>query len=283
MKRSLYFIILLLAVPFTRAFAQDSESGPAPDILEFYHVADSIARFPLSEDSLVIMGSKPVDNSFVTFLGYKTERRVRIAVVTPQPFKNIKDITLVLRFNGPRPYTGKITTWGYVFDRNGDAKVDYLVLLGGAAAFLDDEVPANFPNAGQHLDPDQLEIYASHCNLIFNHWADDDFNGKLDAVVQTDMDPKKGWVDREIFARSVRFNGKLDEAWAFRGDMSAKHQGIKIKENSIPYNQVGGGTAAIDKKAFDDHNAVLSLINRAVKLCGFKADDFSLEGADEDN
>jgi hypothetical protein len=278
MKRSFYLILFILAIPFSRMRAQDEST--APDLLEFYHTADSIAHYPLSEDSLKIMGSKLIDKNYVTFLGYKTERRVRIAVVTTAPFKNVKDISLIVRFQGVKPYTGKITTWGYVFDRNGDGKVDYLELLGGAAAFLADDVPADFPDAGKHLNQDQMEIFASHCNLIFNHWADDDFNGKLDAVVQTDMDPKKAWVNREIFARSVRFNGKLDEAWSFRGDPAAPHGAIKIRNNSIVYSQAGGGTALIDKDAFEEHTNVLTLINRAVKLCGFKADDFSLEPAD---
>jgi len=106
--------------------------------VQFYPVADSICDYPALYETLVIVCQEKIDSLFVTFIGSKSQKRIFIGAITKKPIHNpSKEISRIVDIDGIKPLLGKVSTWGYIFDRNNDGKIDYMALVGGAAAFKD--------------------------------------------------------------------------------------------------------------------------------------------------
>jgi hypothetical protein len=265
-----------LCSPVTHSYAQiPARRG---DMLEFYGFADTVAMFAPSPDSLRIIKQKFVDRFYVSFIGFQKSPKVRIVAVTDKPIKNVrKDILLTVDFNGVWPRAGKVTSWGYIFDRNKDGKIDFLSLLGGAAPYERSDMPSDYPPRGipfESYTSSQQELWVSHCQLIFNYWADDNFDGKLDGLIHIDMDPVRDWVQDQIVVRSTMFNDKFDDVWAFQYTMDNKADTIIVHDNAIPYHPIDKSAPTISVDTFRYKNGILDLINRTVRLAGLGCDDF---------
>lgn len=246
------------------------------NIIDFFGFADSIAQTPPMISELVILGSKKINKRYVTIAGYPEDKSVLLAAVTLKPIKNLgAEISLAVRYRKMQPNVGPTSTWGYIFDRNGDGKVDYMALLGGAAGYKDDRFPDAFPAKGSVLRAEQVDYFLSHCRLVFNHWADDNFDDTLDAVIHIDMDPDRDFVDRQIVARSTAFDGRFDEVWAFREGVGTLPDVPLHTATSIAYHPIGKPGDFITKATLDDKSNILRLINTAVKQLKFTAKNFS--------
>jgi hypothetical protein len=265
-----------LFVPFIAILLLTQAAWPQENgILDFYGHADTVCLFPPFGKDLVIVCQKKLSRRYVTFVGSQGDPRVLLAAVTLKPLPDPKtSISLTPEFVGINPNPGKTSTWGYVYDRNGDGAIDYLALVGGAAAYKPADFFEGFPERSKALTYDQADYYVGHCRIVFNHWADDNFDGTLDAAVQIDMDPDRDWVDRQIVVRSTRFDGEFDEVWAFRGAMGDDRDSVEHTATSVPYHPIGKPEAAIDAAAFNEKTAILRLINQAAKECGLTRDNF---------
>ncbi len=242
------------------------------NIVDFYRYADSVSQTPPMVNELRILGQKKVMNRYVTFVGYKEDKSILFAAVTLAPIKNLNtDISLSVDFHEMIPDMGKTSTWGYVFDRNHDGKIDYMTLVGGAAPYKDSEFPADFPYRGQPLLSAQLNYYISHCRLVFNHWADDNYDGMLDAVIHIDMDPERDFVDHQIVIRSTAFNGAFDDVWAFRGSEGAIPDSVPHTLTSVQYHPINKPPDAITQPILDDKSQIMKLLNTALKELKFGA------------
>jgi len=247
------------------------------DILTFYPVADSISSFPLPINQYEIKTQKKLMDRYVTFIGKKKENTICIAAVTLTPIRNLqKELSLTVQFQGPKLYIGEVTTWGYIFDRNGDGKIDYLALVGGAAAVEDSTIADDFPGFGSPMNRKQFEQYIGHCQILFNHWADDNFDGTIDAVVHYDMDPIRNWMKRRLVIRSTGFDGKFEEVWAFRGKITSTREITPFTETEVPFYELGSNQSTFTKKMMDQSSGILQLINRAIVLCKIGAEKFRL-------
>jgi hypothetical protein len=276
----MFILCLELFLPSKYALAQ----GPTRkgDMVNFYGFADTIATYPPSEDSLRIIKQKFVQGFYVAFVGFQKSPKVRIVTVTPEPIKNIKkDITLTVQFDGIYPRAGKVTSWGYIFDRNKDGKIDFLSLLGGAAPYDRGDMPENYPVRKVQLNMDQIEFMVSHCQLVFNYWADDNFDGKLDGLIHIDMDPTRDWVQDQIVVRSKKFNQTFDDVWAFQYTIDNRADTVIFHNNTIPYHPIDNTPPYITEKTFKDKTEILQLINRAANVAGLRAGDF-VSGKDEE-
>lgn len=259
------------------------------DLINFYPVADTLCTYPeittpidtICQISMPQYARKKVGNRYVTdttkiyvsFLGYKGQKNVFIAALTMKPIENPNfDIMRIVDFDGTSPKLGRVTTWGYVFDRNNDGKIDYMALVDGAAAFKSDMIPADFPVRGQNLTMPQLELFMSHCKIIFNHWADDNFDGKIDAVVHVDMDSVRDWVDRRLVIRSTKFEGNFDEVWSFRKYITDEHGSVEYSKTAVPYRPLGKLSGEITKANLDEKTAILDLLNKAAVKCDLGKD-----------
>jgi hypothetical protein len=266
MKR-LFVLLVLLAAP---AVAQEKES-----VLTFFRTADSISAFPSPITAYEIKCQRKLMKRYVTFIGRKGDQRIFIAAITLKPIKNLrKELTLTAKLEGPKPSLGETSTWGYVFDRNGDGRLDYLALVGTAAAVEGENFPDDFPGFGSPMSAKQFERYIGSCRIVFNHWADDNYDGTIDAGVLFDMDPFRNWVMRNLLVRSTKFNGKFDDVRAFRTNIASATASVDFTPTEVPYYPLGSNKGTITKSMFDDATALLSLLNRAAALCKVGAEDF---------
>jgi len=236
----------------------------------FYPTADSISEFPDASHELAVICQKKIEGRYVTFIGRKNENKIFMAAVTLKPIKDVNnEISRIVNFDGPRPNPGKITTWGYVFDRNNDGKIDYMALVGGAGAFEDRKMPPDYPRRGDRLSNAEMQYFIAHCKLIFNHWADDNFDGTLDAGVMAEGDSVRDFVQRRIVVRSTRFNKKFDDVWGFQGSLTptTEHLIVKYSPTRVPYFSAGRGKSEITAATFEEKTAILQLLNRAAAAC----------------
>jgi hypothetical protein len=244
-------------------------------ILDFYRYADSVAQAPPMINELTILGQKKLMNRYVTIIGTPEDKGVLIAAVTLKPIKDItQEISLSVRFRKTVPNVGPTSTWGYIFDRNHDGKVDYMALLGGAAGFKDESFDEKFPEKKSALMANQMEYFLSHCRLVFNHWADDNFDDTLDAVIHIDMDPGRDFVDKEIVVRSTKFDRKFDDVWAFRLDTTLPPDSVLHTATSVAYHPIGKSSDFISPATLDEKSGILRLINGAIKKMKLSAKNF---------
>ncbi|MBI1805775.1 MAG: hypothetical protein HYR76_01835 [Ignavibacteria bacterium] len=269
MKHRLFLAFTLVGILPVILFGQEENKS----LLGFYPTADSISEFPPLEAELAIICQKKIGKHYVTFIGRKDEKKIFIAAVTLKPVKDIKkEISLTVNFDGVKPNVGKVSTWGYVFDRNNDGKIDYMALIGGAGAFEGKNFPDEYPVRDQHLDMQQLELFVSHCKLIFNHWADDNFDDTLDAMVHIDIDPVRDWVKRKMVIRSTKFDGKFDDVWAFIDKITEDPDTVEHTSTSVAFRPIGKLSGQITKETLMEKTAVLQLLNRAAAQCGVTKD-----------
>jgi hypothetical protein len=240
-----------------------------PGITEFFPFADSVTRHPPFRNELTTLCQVRVHDRWVSFVGFRSTRTVLYVTFTldslPDP---VADVSLSVGFDSARPTLGKVSTWGYPFDRNRDGKIDYFALVGGAAPFEDGDFPPNFPKKQEPLMMHHIQLFIAKCRIVFNHWADDNYDGMLDGVVQADMDPDRAWVYREILARSKKYDRRFDDVWTFRTDTSSFNDTISYTPDHVTYRPVGMPPAAFGWRELDDKSAVLTLMNEAVARCG---------------
>jgi hypothetical protein len=280
----IYFMGIITLILFVSSSLSAQE-----DLINFYPVADTLCTYPEITQPIDTICQLPmpqytrkkvgkrfvIDSSkiYVSFLGYTGSKKVFIAALTMKPIENPNfDIMRIVDFDGTAPKLGRITTWGYVFDRNNDGKIDYMALVDGAAAFKDDRVPPDFPVRGQNLTMPQLEMFMSHCKIIFNHWADDNFDGKIDCAVHTDMDSVRDWVDRRLVIRSTKFDGTFDEVWAFHKYITDDHEAVAYSKTAVPYRPLGKLSGQITKATMDEKTTILELLNKAALKCNLGKD-----------
>jgi len=267
-RNSLIFIITGLFLA-----AADTSAQSGVDVVNFYPVADSVTQTPFPIGRYEIKYRKNLMGRYVTFIGKKKDRKVLIAAITMEPIKSVqKDMRLSVEFHGPKPYIGEVSTWGYIFDRNGDGRIDYLALVGGAAAVEDSSITDDFPGFQNPMSRKQFEQYIEHTRIMFNHYADDNYDGEIDAVVHYDMDPIRNWMKRWLVVRSTKFDGQFEEVWAFRGKMSPNQEITNFTPTEVPYYELGSDRSVMTKQVFDEASGFLQLINRALAECKIKPD-----------
>ncbi len=251
--------------------ASGNASARQSSIIDFYHYADSIATYPAVDKQLRVICSHKLEGKNVTFIGFSGDSVARIVAVTMSPITDVKkEISLIVDFEGIRPVVGKISTWGYMYDRNGDGKIDYLALVGGAAAYKGADFPDDFPQRQQPLSRQQVEYFLGACKIIFNHLADDNYDGRIDAMVQVDMDPERDWVERNLLVRSTSFDSTFNDVRAFRTSFDEAVDTVAHTSHAVPYHPVAKPPDVIDERMFESRTAILHLINQAVGLCKLK-------------
>jgi hypothetical protein len=261
MKR-LVLVMLALAAGAAGLSAQ-------PDIVDFFETADSVSAHPPFRNELTTFCQVRVLDRWVAFVGFKGTKTLLYVTFTLDSIADpVVDVSPIVGYEKARPVLGKVATWGYPFDRNRDGKIDYLALVGGAAPFEDADFPANYPKQGEAMMMGHVELFLKKCRIIFNHWADDNYDGKIDATVQADMDPERVWVYRQILARSKKFDGRFDDVAAFRRDTSSFSDTLTFTPDRVSYRPVGSPAGSFGMKELDEKSAVMRLINQAIDACG---------------
>jgi hypothetical protein len=238
------------------------------NIVDFYEIADSVASHPPFRNELTTLCQVRVLDRWVSFVGFKSTKTALYVTFTLDSLADpVTDVSPIVGYEKARPVLGKVATWGYLFDRNRDGKVDYLALVGGAAPFEDADFPPNFPRQGEPMMIGNVELFVEKCKIIFTHWADDNYDGMIDGTVQADMDPDRAWVYRQILARSTKFDGRFDHVTAFRDDDSPFSDTLSFTPDRVSHRPVGMPAGSFGMKELDDKSAVMALINQAVTAC----------------
>lgn len=240
-----------------------------PNIVEFHATADSVTAYPPFRSELTTLCQVRVQDRWVGFVGFRGTRTLLFVTFTldslPDP---AADVSTIVGFENGRPHLGKVTTWGYPFDRNRDGKIDYFALVGGAAPYEDADFPPNYPKGGEQLMLHHLELFVAKCRIVFSHWADDNYDGAIDAAVLADMDPERNWIARQILARSTKFDRRFDDVQAFRTDTSSFADTVSFTPERVSHRPVGMPAGSFGMKELDDKTAVMALMNRAIAACG---------------
>jgi len=218
----------MLAVGPSSAFAQRA-------LLDFYPVARDRAATPPDEGRLRIVCEKelpgvgvpePYRKLRLTLVSAGTPRLL-LAVFSKKKLRDLKEaISLHVRYDPlptALPRSSGSYDWGYLYDRNGDGRVDYLVSLQNAHPVLPDSIPADFPvpvaGADGHyrIAGPLLFKMIELGQMVFRHYADDNFDGRVDGVVMEEFDSLRPMFVRDwlLFRRSQP-DGAVDQGWAFR-------------------------------------------------------------------
>ncbi|HLF14460.1 MAG TPA: hypothetical protein VI932_06190 [Bacteroidota bacterium] len=260
MKRAVFLAAALLAA--------SAGLRAQPDVTEFFPVADSVTEHPPFRTELTTFHQVRVNQRWVSFVGFQNTRTVLYVTFTLDSLDDpVRDVSQTVGFEKARPTLGKVSTWGYPFDRNRDGKIDYLALVGGAAPFEDGDFPPNYPKQSEQVMIHHVELFIAKCKIVFNHWADDNYDGMIDGAVMADMDPERNWVYRRILARSKKFDGILDDVWAFRTDTSSFLDSVSYGPERVSYRPIGTPPGSFGKKELDEKSAVMILMNEAIAAC----------------
>jgi hypothetical protein len=265
----LLFLALLTSCP---ALGQE-------DMQSFYPKVRGLAESPPDESSLKIVCQKKVGDRYVTFAGVDG-KTLLLATVTPFKLRDAsKSLWLRQRFvpAGARGRKQTTSDWGYVFDRNGDGRVDYVCFLMGPMPIKPADFPADFPKADAQghiaMSREQLDYFMKHSAFVFRHYADENFDGELDAVLVEELDPERMWVDRWLVAKSSHFDGVMDTAWCFTDDPSVP-QSVPEKADG-GYRWHGYGREIMDAAYLEGFSqTVYSPLRAGAEACGLTKDSF---------
>jgi hypothetical protein len=255
------FTLLLLLIP--------AASAAQPGLTDFFPTADSVTAHAPFKSELTTLCQVRLLGRYVSFVGFKSTRTVLYVTFTLDSVNDpVADVSPIVGFENARPSLGKVQTWGYPFDRNRDGKIDYLALVGGAAPFEDEDFPVNYPRGQEELMIHHVQLFVEKCRIVFNHWADDNYDGRLDAVIHADMDTARSWVYRYIHAASASGDGKFDDVWSFRTDTSWFNDSVTVTDEGVLYHPIGLPPGILGQKDLDEKSAVMTLMNEAIDSCG---------------
>lgn len=256
------------------------------DIISFYPRAFGRTQTPPDRAVLRVARQVQIHDRYVTFVGVDPllgaivgldPHKVLLAAITPKPLLNPNQTLYLKTVFNPMPTAGPVQDWGYVFDRNGDGKIDYVAWLVGAGPVKQKDFPANYPKRGQRLTLDQLGVALESSRLIFEHWADDNFEGRLSGIVFEAADPERDWVEGWTVVRSSHFDGVLDECWHFRESIETRmvaceHSGDGYRTRRL---RIFGNTFGRNDLA--KKSDILRMLNDAAQMGGLTSDSFYQE------
>ncbi|HYW04521.1 MAG TPA: hypothetical protein VFA86_11335 [Gammaproteobacteria bacterium] len=262
--RQLFRVLAGLAVFALAASAGAAVPATRGDFVSFYPLAlhEAHTRHPLDQYQLVC--TRPATGGAYVSLVADTSGAVVLVAISREEPQNVR--SLLDPKNNPRA----TRDWAYAWDRNGDGKIDYLVYyLGVEMVVTQGALPEGFPGGMRPaLNMNQLRFALEHMRMTFYYAADDDFDGRVDAMIFPYHDGKVPmWVKGHFVLRSTRFDGHADRDWAFRDD-------ITRLSGPAPRN-AHGYRVRIDPSAGAGGDGVLAHwsellgeFNAAVRACG---------------
>jgi len=250
------------------------------NILTFYNKAAAKIQSPPDESYLQLICRKKIDNLYVTFVGWETGK-VLLAAITEKklkkPDENILLKVLFIELPEPpfgQPTAGNIVDWGYVYDRNGNGKIDYVSYLVGPMPVEQKDFPADYPKRGESVNLSELKIFLDSNQLLFTHWADDNYDGKVDAVVFEALDPERDWVEGWMVVRSSKFDGVVDEGWYFKDDINVKEKDAERAGNGFRTRRIPGIEPVFGPGELAQKDRILNMFNKAAEKCKLTSNSF---------
>ncbi len=261
-------------------------------LLDFYPVARDRAAAPPDESALKLVCEKELTGDAVP-AAYRGLRLSLLSAGTPRLLlaafsrKKLGDpkeaLSLHVRYDPlptALPRRSGTYDWGYLYDRNGDGRVDYLVYLQNAHPVLPDSVPADFPmpTAGAEgrlrVSGALLFKMIELGQMVFRHYADDDFDGRVDGVVMEEFDTVRPMFVRDwlLFRRSAP-DGPVDQGWAFRHAPLDTTRVLVPEGGGFQVASIAPGEPPLAAATvFDRATERLALINQVLGQCRLGAE-----------
>jgi hypothetical protein len=285
------------------------------DIVSFYPTVAAEADHPPPLKSLVVLCEQQLEwrerRGRLTFVGHPdgTALLVVIDAKVGIPEKTISLTPIGGEFP-PRRLTPPHSAWGYIWDRNGDARVDYLALLSEPLFVLPDSVPVEFPTViqapesselddatyyfgwadrppsrepGQRsgrfsrtvkgpagtvaIDRDALPILMDRLRVVFRHYDDDNFDGRLEAIILAE--PEFDWdliVRSTVFYRASGW-GLVDSVWSYRNAITDSVSAERPLGRDYYHSPLSLQRMPVST-FFDQGEGFMELINLGVSKCG---------------
>ena len=187
------------------------------DVISFFpHVHKIIQAPPPLMKTLNQYFTGKIDDGYITLL--KTSEQGM--VVGTWSKKPLDDVKKYISLDSVDSYG---IEWLYLFDRNGDGQFDYVCFPVGPMLIQPTDLPADFPKAQKAaiLNKSQMLYFMTHVRMVFSHYADDNFDGQIDAAVIDVADSKHFMtVGQWVFIRSSKYDGVPDTAWFFYDDIN---------------------------------------------------------------
>jgi hypothetical protein len=282
-------ILIRSIVPFVLfliIFCTAHRSTAGSDFIDFYPTAEARTQSPPDLSSLSILcREKKFGRQHVTFVG-DPNKKVLLVVFTD---KRVKDLTKVITlktvfvqdskksFPKPSARVGPDATldWAYVYDRNGDGRLDYLAFLFAAIPVKPDDFPSDYPTGGRITSFEQIELTYRHSRLLFSHHADDNFDGSSDAVVAAVLDPDRyPWVEQFGVLRSTKFDGNVDETWTFKKSIAQRTGTVAQRDQHYILQNAPDTKLMTGKEWLGFGTELMQVINDFARKCGLAKESF---------
>lgn len=260
------------------------------DALAFHATAQATINAPPAADSLRVACTREVRagethiaaQGWFSLLTAPRDSAIWLAAFTLRRITHVRDAIATSPRWSPmptaRPGPNGSLDWAWIWDRNGDGLVDYVAYLQNAHAVLPDPLPDSFPTPTRNADGSfsvtapLLYAVIDHAAMVFRHYADDDFDGRVDVAVTEEFDSARpmfvrGWV----VSRASKLDGVVDEAWAFRHAITDTTRILPREADGsyrIPAISAADGSGserASDRLAHG--TAILTAINRVNAQC----------------
>lgn len=269
---NLMIVLLILSAGAVPCKAEDS-------ILTFYEKAVKRIDSPPDESRLSVECREKIDNLYINFVGIE-KGKVLLAAITEKKLKK-PDKEIMLRVYLTKslekpilPTRDYIMDWGYVYDRNGDGKIDYVAYNIGPMPFKQKNFPEDYPKRGQPMNFSEMELLFDSMRLLFTHWADDNYDGKVDAVVVEALDPERNWVEGRMAVRSSKYDGAVDEGWFFKDDINVKEKDAERAGNGFRTRRIPGIEPVYGPGELVHKSKILNMLNEAAEKCKLTGGSF---------
>ncbi|HSQ59307.1 MAG TPA: hypothetical protein VLT84_02545 [Acidobacteriota bacterium] len=272
MRPSVFLAVIWLTVVAAATPAAAPPARAASGIESFYPQASARTGFLIEPTTLVIAAQEEQDGHNVALMGTDPKKPFLFSMT---PFYLLHpDVQLAFeRRTISKEFPNPSTNWGYVFDRNGDGKVDYLCFHAGQMPVKGPDFPADFPKRDAdgklRLKEAHILYLVSRMRGVFFHAADDDFDGRVDGVVLFSVDPSRNWVDGWGLFRDTKPDAGAEVAVLFRDDIAKPTGTPKREADGWSWIGAGGKKTTVGAALFDGWTDILSRVNRTAEKVGF--------------
>jgi TPR repeat protein len=247
------------------------------DMLAFLPSVLEMAADPPPESRLKILCQVQLqaDQGYATVLSIK-DNKVFIIAFSPhqleRPWSTITLRGVFVPTGESHPTNEGTMDWAYVFDRNGDGKIDFFSYLVGPLWII----PSADVDRGQLpvvKDGVMIDFFNENRNKLRNgywHVADDNFDGTLDGIVARTVDAK-GWADGWVIVRDTDGDTEYDNCRATYVDLDGTL--VECIEAEDGYRVPGKTFAGLTQMPLEQ-DEFLEGFNQVASACKFGADKF---------
>ncbi len=276
----LFFLFLIAFFTFPR-----SSSGF--DFIDFYPVAEARTQSPPDLTTLsIVCREKKFWGPHITFVG-NPDKKIILVTFTDKRVENLdRVITLIPKFftatkeelYSPTARIGPDATldWTYVYDRNGDGRVDYIAYLYAVLPVKPDDFPEDFPKGNKFkATKERLHLLYNNTRMIFSHHADENFDGASDAVVASIFDPdREFWVEQFGVLQSTKLDGHVNKTWTFKRNISQQIDIVRQVDGQYILQNGPGIKLQTGDEWFAFGTRVIGIINEYAKKCSLTKESF---------